>query len=66
MNSIAAHHKVSAAQVCLRWTLQRGLIIAAGTGANVSTAAAYAKENLGIYDFQLAASEMDVLNNMQL
>jgi len=57
---------VSTAQVCLRWALQRGVAIAAGTGADAETAGAYAKENLGIFGFELTGSEMMQLNNLQL
>jgi len=58
----AAAHGVSAAQVCLRYILERGAIVAAGTGANASQVGPYAKENLGVYDFQLTAAEVKALN----
>eukprot|EP00038_Savillea_parva_P020013 m.30218 g.30218 ORF g.30218 m.30218 type:complete len:331 (-) comp4680_c0_seq1:145-1137(-) len=64
--SIAATHNVSTAQVCLRWGLQRGAVIATGTGNNATTAGAYAKENLDVFGFTLTPTEMDKLNNMQL
>lgn len=60
--SIAAAHNASVAQVCLRWVLDRGGIIACGTGANATTVGPYAKENLGIYDFQLTAAEVKILD----
>ena len=53
-------------QVCLRWTLQRGVAIAAGTGADPATAPQYARENLDVFKFSLADTDMVVLNNMQL
>ena len=42
--AIASKHGKSVAQVCLRWTLQRGAIVATGTGATAASAAGYAKE----------------------
>lgn len=64
--TIAAAHGASAAQVCLRWTLQRGAVIAAGTGGNIATVAQYAKENLAVLDasFELSDAEMDTLNKI--
>jgi hypothetical protein len=40
-------------QVCLRWALQRGAVIAAGTGNKNATVGSYAKENLALYSFGL-------------
>jgi diketogulonate reductase-like aldo/keto reductase len=64
ITAIATAHGKSAAQVCLRWAIQRGAVIASGTGADATTAAKYAKENLDIFDdaFVLTDAEMDVLN----
>lgn len=64
--AIAKAHTVSTAQVCLRWALQRGVAIASGTGANASTAASYAAENLAIFNFTLTGPDMAALNSMQL
>ena len=36
VGAIAKGHGVSVAQVCLRWVLQRGAVMAVGTGANAS------------------------------
>ena len=36
VGAIAKGHGVSVAQVCLRWVLQRGAVMAIGTGANAS------------------------------
>jgi len=66
LGAIAAAHKVSPAQVCLRWVLQHGAVIASGTGSNATTAGAYSKENLGVFDFELSAAEMMKLNDKQL
>jgi diketogulonate reductase-like aldo/keto reductase len=61
--AIAAAHKKSVAQVCLRWVLDRGAIIASGTGADATAAAGYAKENLDIFDFTLSSSDMKYLDD---
>ena len=52
-------------QVCIRWALQTGGLIAAGTGANATSAAGYAHDNLDVFDFELTADEMDYLNGLQ-
>lgn len=62
LTAIAAAHGVTSSQVCMRWVLQRGAVIAAGTGSNTTTAPQYARENLGIFDFTLSFVEMDTLN----
>ena len=53
VSGIASAHNVTGAQVCLRWVLQKGAIIAAGTGSNSSTAKAYAEEDLDLFGFEL-------------
>ena len=50
--------------MCLRWVLERGGIIAAGTGSDAAKAADYAKENLDVYDFALTSDEVDALNKL--
>ena len=60
--AIAKAHSKSVYQVCLRWVLERGAILAVGTGSDPSTAGAYAKENLDIYDFTLTAAEIATLD----
>jgi len=65
VKQIAAGHNVSAAQVCLRYVLDRGGIIACGTGADSSTVASYAKENLDIYGFALTPAEVTALSGIQ-
>ena len=66
VEAIATAHGVSTAQVCLRWVLQRGAVIASGTGANATTAPEYTRENLAIFNFTLAPADMATLNTMQL
>jgi len=62
--NISTAHSTSAAQVCLRWVLQRGAMLAVGLGKNTSKMAAYAKENLDLFSFSLTDDEMDLLNSM--
>jgi diketogulonate reductase-like aldo/keto reductase len=40
--AIAKSHNASVAQVCLRWIMQKGCIMAVGTGSNAKEVAAYA------------------------
>lgn len=53
VKSIASAYSKTAAQVCLRWALQRDLVVATGTGQDAAQAAEYAKEDLDVYDFEL-------------
>lgn len=59
---IAKEHSVSVAQVCIRWTLQRGVIAAVGTGHDPAKVEQYAKSNLNVYDFSLSPEEMATLD----
>lgn len=65
ITKIAKAHSVSTAQVCSRWVLQRGAIMAAGTGSDASKAPEYSKEDLDIFGFALTAAEMDELNKIK-
>ena len=62
VQGIASTHGVGVAQVCLRWVLQKGAVMAIGLGSNASQMAEYAKSNLDLYGFELAADEMAVLD----
>jgi diketogulonate reductase-like aldo/keto reductase len=67
VGAIAKDHGASAAQVCIRWLLQRGVVIAVGTGNNASTVASYSEENLGALTMPpLTDAEMARLGNLQL
>ena len=55
---------MSAAQVCLRWVLEKDCMIAAGTGSDPSKVDAYSKENYDIYGFQLTADEIAELDKI--
>ena len=52
--SIAAAHGVSAAQVILRWELQRGVVVIPG-----SSNPDHIRENLDLFGFELTPAEME-------
>lgn len=54
---IAKEHGVSAAQVILRWNLQKGVVVIPGP-SNPE----HIKENTEIYDFELTNDQMDRIN----
>lgn len=56
---IANNHKVSAAQVILRWNLQKGVVIIPG-----SSNPEHIKENTEIYHFELSDEEMEKLKGL--
>ena len=56
---IANNHKVSAAQVILRWNLQKGVVVIPG-----SSNPEHIKENTEIYDFELTSDEMNRINDL--
>lgn len=64
VKTIAAAHNKTADQICLRWVLERGCAVAAGTGNDPKTVGQYAKENLDIYSWSLTATEVDTLNKI--
>lgn len=64
VNAIGKAHGVGAAQVCLRWTLQKGAIAAIGTGADPKTIDEYTQEDLDVWDFELSDEEMATLDAM--
>ena len=63
---IATGHNVGVAQICLRYVLQRGCVMAVGTGADATKAAEYAKEDLNIFGFELTDSEMETLGHLKI
>ena len=66
LKAIAEAHQVSPVQVCLRWILQRGAIVATGTGSNATKVSGYAKSDFEVYDSPvLTKAEMQTLNNLQ-
>ena len=48
---------MSAAQVILRWDLQRGIVVIPGSGNPE-----HIKENLDLFKFELTESEMEKIN----
>ena len=57
ISSIAGAHGVSAAQVILRWDLQRGIVVIPGSGNPE-----HIKENLDLFGFELTAAEMEAMS----
>ena len=56
---IASNHRVSAAQVILRWNLQKGVVVIPG-----SSNPDHIKENTEIYHFELSDEEMEKINQL--
>ncbi len=56
---IAEKHGVSAAQVILRWDLQRGIIVIPG-----SSNPEHIKENLDLFGFELSEEEMEQIRSL--
>ena len=54
ISSIAAAHEISAAQVILRWDLQRGIVVIPG-----SSNPEHIRENLDLFGFELTSEEME-------
>lgn len=48
--------------MAVRWIIDSKCVMAVGTGANATTAGAYAKENIDIFDFELTAADMKILD----
>lgn len=57
INEIAENHKVTSAQIILRWNLQKGVVVIPGSSNPV-----HIKENTDIYHFELSKSEMERIN----
>ena len=60
--SVAAAHNVSTVQVCLRYIIDRGCVMAVGTGKDASTVEDYAAENIAVFDFKLTDDEVTQLS----
>jgi len=58
--AIAESHKVSQAQVIIRWHIQSGLIV-----IPKSVHAERIKENFDVFNFELSGNEMDSINGME-
>ena len=59
IKSIAEAHGVSAAQVILRWDLQRGIVVIPG-----SSNPEHIKENLDLFGFELTDEEMAAIGEL--
>ena len=59
IQKIAKKHKKSAAQVILKWNVQRGVIV-----IPKSVHAERLKENINIFDFELDEDDMKVIDSM--
>lgn len=57
ISEIAASHGKSSAQVILRWNLQKGVVVIPG-----SSNPGHIKENTELFDFELTAEEMGLIN----
>lgn len=57
ISTIASAHGVSAAQVILRWNLQKGVVVIPG-----SSNPEHIKENLDLFGFELTDAEMQAIN----
>lgn len=57
ISRIARAHGRSAAQVILRWDLQKGVVVIPG-----SSNPAHIKENISVFDFELTEAEMSQIN----
>lgn len=55
--AIASRHGVSVTQVCLRWAVQRGVLLAVGLGTS-ERVAAHASDNAAVFQFALTTEEM--------
>lgn len=62
VQAAAKAHSVSTFQICLRYIVDRGCLMAVGTGDNATTAPEYSKENLGIFSFKLTDDEVSQLS----
>jgi len=60
--ALAARYSASASQVCGAWTRQRGCTMALGFGTDEATAAAYIREDLDIFRFNMTDAEVAALD----
>jgi len=61
VTNIAQAHNATAAQVCIRYVLDRNCTAAVGTGSTADTAHKYAIEDLESYKFKLSSAEVAAL-----
>ena len=58
LNDIAGKHGKTAAQVAMRWLLQKGISVIPKSGSTD-----HLEENLDLFDWELSAAEMDQIDN---
>ncbi len=59
LRGIGGKHEKTAAQVALRWLLQKGLIVIPKASSD-----AHLRENLDLFDWELTSEEMETINNL--
>ncbi len=59
LGGIGGKHGKTAAQVALRWLLQKGLIV-----IPKASSAPHLRENLDLFDWELTPTEMETINNL--
>jgi diketogulonate reductase-like aldo/keto reductase len=59
LKEIAGKYNKSVAQLCIRWALQHGVL-----PLPKSSTVSRIKENFEVFDFEIAASDMDLINKM--
>ena len=60
LQSLAEKYKKTVAQIMLRWTLQKGVVIIPGTGNPK-----YMAENLSVYEFELSQEDMHIIDTLR-
>jgi len=59
INEVAARYNMTAAQVCLRWSLQKGVVVIPKASSE-----AHLKENLDIFSWSLSEQDMKKLDSL--
>ena len=59
LGGIGDKHGKTAAQVALRWLLQKGMIV-----IPKSSSVPHLRENLDLFDWELTPEEMETINNL--
>jgi diketogulonate reductase-like aldo/keto reductase len=65
VQSLATKYNASTAQICGVWTRQRGCTMAMGVGSDPLPMAAYIREDLDIFKFNMTETEVTALNQLQ-
>lgn len=62
---ISETHNVTSYQVCMRYALDRGMLLAVGVGEHADHAATHVREDLGLEGFALTDAELDAVNRIE-